>query len=161
MNRPLLTWRQFGTFSHAVTLALCLVVIACAPARTSQSGGTAETGAPPSAPKRLITAIMVEPSTLYRPLIPGTYVIQTAALGDTSLSIGLTTNSPQGVLVPRVAEAVPSVENGQWRLLADGQMELVWKIRSGATWHDGAPFTPDDLVFTIQTSLDPNLPELR
>jgi peptide/nickel transport system substrate-binding protein len=37
----------------------------------------------------------------------------------------------------------------------------VWKIRPGTTWHDGTPFTTDDLLFTLQLAQDPSLPELR
>lgn len=33
-------------------------------------------------------------------------------------------------------------------------MEITWKIRAGAAWHDGAPFTSDDLVFTARTGED-------
>ena len=28
-----------------------------------------------------------------------------------------------------LAEVVPTIENGLWRLLPDGQMELTWKIK--------------------------------
>jgi len=64
-------------------------------------------------------------------------------------------------LTPGVAEAVPSVENGLWRLMPDGRMETTWKIRSGARWHDGTPFTSEDLLFTTKVEQDKNLPVQR
>jgi peptide/nickel transport system substrate-binding protein len=63
-----------------------------------------------------------------------------------------------GNLQPRLAEAVPTLENGNWRLAADGTMETSWSIRDGARWHDGTPLTADDLVFTLAVVQDKELP---
>jgi peptide/nickel transport system substrate-binding protein len=41
-----------------------------------------------------------------------------------------------------------------WRLLGDNLWEF--KLRPNVTWHDGRPFTADDVVFTFQRS--PNVP---
>jgi peptide/nickel transport system substrate-binding protein len=73
------------------------------------------------------------------------------------LNAGMANFSHDG-LRPQLAEAVPSVENGLWKLLPDGRMETTWKIRSGASWHDGTPFTSDDLVFTARTGQDREVP---
>jgi peptide/nickel transport system substrate-binding protein len=61
------------------------------------------------------------------------------------------------VLRPRLAETIPSVENGLWKTFPDGRMETTWKIRQGVQWHDGAPFTSADLVFTNQVGQDQDL----
>ena len=37
-------------------------------------------------------------------------------------------------------------------------METTWRIKQGATWHDGAPVTSDDLLFTVQVGQDRDLP---
>ena len=50
-----------------------------------------------------------------------------------------------GNLVPVLAAEIPSRENGG--LSADGKT-VTWKLKSGVTWHDGKPFTADDVVFT-------------
>lgn len=49
--------------------------------------------------------------------------------------------------VPALAREIPTVENGG--LSADG---LTWKIRlrDGVKWHDGQPFTAEDVKFTIE-----------
>jgi peptide/nickel transport system substrate-binding protein len=56
-------------------------------------------------------------------------------------------------LVARLATEVPSHENG----LLDPQGKwVIWKLKSGVTWHDGKPFTADDVVFTWEYASDPN-----
>jgi peptide/nickel transport system substrate-binding protein len=104
---------------------------------------------------------MVEPQALHRPLIPGAYIIQAGDLADYIVHVGLTAVDQQGIRQPVAAEDVPSLENGQLRLLPSGQMEQRWRIRPGTEWHDGTPLTADDLVFTVRVAQDPSLPEFR
>lgn len=59
---------------------------------------------------------------------------------------------------PQIAVEKPSVENGAWRLNPDGSMDLTWRIRPNVKWHDGTPFTLDDLVFSFQVYKDPEIP---
>jgi peptide/nickel transport system substrate-binding protein len=67
---------------------------------------------------------------------------------------GLSIVSPQGNAVPQLAEGVPSIDNGLWKLLPDGRMETSWRIRPGAQWHDSVPFTSADIAFTYQVEED-------
>src|SRR4030095_11409852 len=53
-------------------------------------------------------------------------------------------------LVGRLAERVPSVEDGTVSVLPDGQMRVVFNLRRGITWHDGTPFTAHDLAFSYR-----------
>ncbi|MDO9075255.1 MAG: peptide ABC transporter substrate-binding protein [Rubrivivax sp.] len=57
-----------------------------------------------------------------------------------------------GNLVPVLAAEVPSRENGS--LAADGR-SVTWKLKRGVTWHDGKPFTADDVVFNWEYCRDP------
>src|SRR6266852_1064563 len=50
----------------------------------------------------------------------------------------------EGNLVPVLAAEIPSKENGG--LTEDG-LSVIWKLKQGVKWHDGAPFTADDVVF--------------
>ncbi len=59
---------------------------------------------------------------------------------------------PEGNLVPVLAESIPTRENGG--LSADGKT-VTWKLKKGVVWHDGKPFTADDVVFTAQYAGDP------
>src|SRR5947209_4808147 len=61
---------------------------------------------------------------------------------------GLAVADGAGNLHPVLAEVVPSLDNGMWKLLPDGGMQTTWTIKQGAHWHDGMPFTADDLAFT-------------
>ena len=55
--------------------------------------------------------------------------------------------------VMRLATELPSTENG---LLDPEGKWVVWKLKQGVTWHDGKPFTADDVVFTWQYASDPS-----
>lgn len=57
-----------------------------------------------------------------------------------------------GNLAPVLADELPSVENGG--LSADGK-SVTWKLKRDVKWHDGAPFTADDCVFTAEYAADP------
>ncbi|RVU43828.1 peptide ABC transporter substrate-binding protein [Rubrivivax rivuli] len=57
-----------------------------------------------------------------------------------------------GNLEPVLAAEIPSRENGG---LAADLKSVVWKLKRGVTWHDGQPFTADDVVFNWQYATDP------
>ena len=50
--------------------------------------------------------------------------------------------------------AVPSAEAGTWVINNDGTMDLTWKLKPGVKWHDGAPFTAADMLFTHMLNQD-------
>ena len=52
--------------------------------------------------------------------------------------------------IGRLAEKVPSLDDGSIAVLADGRMRVTFTLRPGVTWHDGAPFTARDLVFSYR-----------
>jgi peptide/nickel transport system substrate-binding protein len=58
----------------------------------------------------------------------------------------------EGNLRALLAAEIPSRENGA--VAADGK-SVVWKLKQGVTWHDGKPFTADDVVFTWAFAKDP------
>ena len=57
-----------------------------------------------------------------------------------------------GVLVPVLAAEIPSRANGG--IAADG-LSTTWKLKKNVQWHDGQPFTADDVVFNWQYATDP------
>ena len=57
-----------------------------------------------------------------------------------------------GTIVPVLAAEIPSRANGG--IAADG-LSTTWKLKSGVKWHDGQPFTADDVVFNWQYATDP------
>ena len=59
---------------------------------------------------------------------------------------------PDGNLKPILAASIPGREDGT--LAADGK-SVIWKLKQGVTWHDGKPFTADDVVFNWEYAKDP------
>jgi len=59
---------------------------------------------------------------------------------------------PDGNLVPILAAEVPTLANGG--VSRDGK-SITWKLKRNVQWHDGKPFTADDVVFTAAYAADP------
>ena len=57
-----------------------------------------------------------------------------------------------GNLVAVLAEEIPSKDNGG---LAEDGRTVIWKLKRGVKWHDGKPFTADDVVFTWEYARTP------
>jgi peptide/nickel transport system substrate-binding protein len=64
----------------------------------------------------------------------------------------LAANDPDGNLFPVLAAEIPSVQNGG--VSKDGR-SVTWKLKKGVSWHDGKPFTADDVVFNWEFARDP------
>ena len=60
--------------------------------------------------------------------------------------------APDGDLVPMLAAEIPDIENGG---VAKDGMSVTWKLKKGVEWHDGTPFTADDIVFNWEYASDP------
>jgi peptide/nickel transport system substrate-binding protein len=58
---------------------------------------------------------------------------------------------------PYLAEALPQLNTGSWRVLPDGTMETTYTLRPNLTWHDGRPLTADDFVFAWRVYATPEL----
>src|SRR6266545_3898103 len=131
-------------------LVLTLLGVCCAPT-IGDGTGTAVERAPArsiTATKRIMVATSLE--TDLRPTAPARFPVLL-------VHTGLVTLSDQRRLRPMLADEVPSLENGRWKLLPDGRMETSWHIRDSARWHDGTPFTTGDLLFTLQVGRDPEM----
>ncbi len=59
---------------------------------------------------------------------------------------------PDGNFVPVLAAEVPTHQNGG--LSKDGRT-VTWRLKKGVAWHDGKPFTADDVIFTWEWAADP------
>lgn len=66
--------------------------------------------------------------------------------------------TPEGEYYPALASEVPTVENGG--ISEDG---LTWrvKLRDDVTWHDGEPFTAEDVKYTLELVVDPGFRSMR
>jgi peptide/nickel transport system substrate-binding protein len=84
-----------------------------------------------------------EPNTL-NPLLSD--LLATAEVGRMVFS-GLVTTGEKGEWLPDLAVAVPTSANGG--VSPDG-LKVTYRLRQGVTWHDGTPFTAEDVKFTWQ-----------
>src|SRR6201997_1175636 len=57
-----------------------------------------------------------------------------------------------GNLVPILAAEMPSKDNGG---LAEDGLTVIWKLKQGVKWHDGTPFTADDVIFNWEYAKNP------
>jgi peptide/nickel transport system substrate-binding protein len=149
-------------FGHTVLIwaVLGAVLLGCTtppPRRDPGAPGT-EPAQGASQPKKISTAMMGNPASPYVGVVTGSGGNIRGHDGFEQLvAVGMTMPDDRGALRPFLAEAVPSIENGLWRVLSDGGMETTWKIREGARWHDGTPITVDDFLFTIRVFQDREL----
>ncbi|MEA2640840.1 MAG: peptide/nickel transport system substrate-binding protein [Chloroflexota bacterium] len=149
--------------SWTLAVALALTIVGCASptpgpgnAAGGQTAGAENQSRAPAAPKRAIVIIRGDVPTILpgaRGALPGADEL------DWLVNVGLTVGKGQGEpYTARMAETLPSTDNGLWKVLPDGRMELTWKLRTDAVWHDGAPVTIDDWLFTTTVQQDPKLP---
>ena len=64
----------------------------------------------------------------------------------------------KGAYIPGVAARLPSLDDGSWRLRPDGGSETTWTLRANARWHDGTPVSPEDVIFSWQVAMAPDVP---
>ncbi len=131
--------RKLVTF---LLLTMCIIMIAgCSPKDnnsppekknvTIQQGGQLKYGS------------MNEPNTL-NPLLSD--LLATAEVGKLLFN-GLIVTGDKGEWLPDLAVDVPTIINGG--VTPDGRT-VTYRLRQGVTWHDGAPFTAEDVKFTWQ-----------
>ncbi len=104
---------------------------------------------PPAAPKGQVIVGLSQEPTRFNPLMPAIEVDQGVWWNLFSPLWGVL---PDGSFNPMLAKEVPSLENGG--ISADG---LTWrvKLRDDVKWHDGTPFTAEDVKFTIDLINNP------
>ena len=64
----------------------------------------------------------------------------------------LSSIAADGTFIPILAAEIPSFENGGRS--PDGTW-TIWRLKPGVVWHDGKPFTADDVVFTCGVARAP------
>ena len=88
------------------------------------------------------------PSTLNPYLSSGTKDVETASL----ILEGLAGFNEKGEVVARLADGVPTVENGG---VAADLTSITWKLQPGLLWSDGTPVTSADAKFTWEYCTHP------
>jgi peptide/nickel transport system substrate-binding protein len=62
-----------------------------------------------------------------------------------------------GVARPYLAEALPQLNSEDWRILPDGRMATIYRLRPSLTWQDGRPLTAEDFAFAWRMYVNPGL----
>ncbi len=98
---------------------------------------------------RIVVGLSQEP-TVFNPLMPHIEVDDGVAF---SLFDALFRITPEGEIVPNLASEVPTIDNGG---LSEDGLEWRIKLRDDVKWHDGEPFTAEDVKFTLELITDPD-----
>src|SRR5205823_14889347 len=149
--------------SGVIIAAVMLLSAACAPAAstpaaTAPGAGAAPPPAAPATPKSLIISQDFEP-----PDIEGFgSLVRPAGTGGVREIVHnhLTRKIRDGVVEPELVTGLPSIDDGTWKVNADGTMDVTWKLRPNVKWHDGTPFTSADMRFAFEAFTDPALPPM-
>ncbi len=88
------------------------------------------------------------PSILNPYLSGGTKDVETASL----ILEGLAGFDENGVVIARLAESVPTVDNGG---VSADLTSITWKLKPGLLWSDGSPVTAADAAFTYEYCTHP------
>ncbi|HEY3118448.1 MAG TPA: ABC transporter substrate-binding protein [Chloroflexota bacterium] len=130
-----------------------ILVAACGPSGVS-------TGPAPSgsqvAPNRILNIVtQVEPSSLseHRALYTTS---GDAADAKRLFNASFYLADIQGVARPLLLDQGPQLNTDSWRVNPDGTMNTIYRLRSNLTWHDGTPFTADDMVLSWQMAKNPD-----
>ncbi len=150
-------WQRLGhgAARRFLLVDLALMLLGCGPARTAPPAGEASGGQRTTAPQRTLTlAIPREPASLDASFISGANNGDFVALDTAFLALITPEEQPR----PYLAETLPTLENGRWKVLPDGSMETTYGLSPRARWHDGHPITAGDYVFAYQVRMDPQVP---
>ncbi len=141
-------------FTATVYAFLALLVASCAPTSGPGTASTQPQGQQAGPPKRIVAAVNSVPVALNNMIGAATGSQPGMEALGAMVNSGFTIVDNRGNITPLLVETVPTTENGLWRVLPDGRMEITWKIREGSVWHDGTPFTSADMLFTHQVATD-------
>ena len=105
---------------------------------------------PPAKPTGQVIVGLSQEPTVFNPLMPHIEVDQGVHWNLFSPLWGV---DASGNFFPQLATEVPTVANGG--ISADGKTWRV-KLRGDVKWHDGAPFTANDVKFTLDLINNPH-----
>ena len=148
---------QSRTRIGLVGSAIALLLVACAPQRADVASPAGQDSASPLPFKRITAIIRGAPASLVQERTQRSGGIRGLDGIQELTHAGFTYLKADGTRAAQLAEAVPTIENGLWKVYPDGRMETTWVIKPGARWHDGMPVTADDFLFISTVERDREL----
>jgi peptide/nickel transport system substrate-binding protein len=143
------------TRATRAVMALVGIMLLAGCATPRPPGGDSPSPSAPRQPKTLRIGWTKEPAT-------GIIVFNGGGTGQLDSGVtfhsSLTVYDGQGTLTPRIAQKIPTIEDGDWTLSPDGQMQLTWRLRPGVRWQDGTPISLDDFRLSQQVLQDREIP---
>jgi peptide/nickel transport system substrate-binding protein len=152
-----------------LVLAAGALAAACTPAPTPPpKAPAADKAAPPApaAPKAepaapAAKAPAVQPGAKTIVVGQGREINGLSRIGRTDteashvVNAGLVTRDTENYkIIPWMAEELPSVQKGTWKVNPDGTMVTTWKVKPDIKWHDGKPFSTKDFILGWQVLQD-------
>ncbi len=138
-----------------VGLLAVLVLTACASPRGGDQVAPAGQESPrPAAVKRMTAAIRGAPVSMVQQRTQRGSSVRGLDGVEELTHAGLTYIKGDGTRAAQLAETVPSVDNGLWKVFPDGRMETTWKLKPTARWQDGNPIVAEDFAFAAVVEQD-------
>ena len=150
---------------HAPLVGLLICVLcasACASSSDSRPASPAGPGAAPAAAnqtaaRKLVTVgIQREPGG-FLGLAPDLGIGGGAKNAEMLPHERLVVLNDRGEYQPQLAVEQISVEKRTWKVNTDGSMDVTWKVHPNVVWHDGTPFTVEDVIFALNVRRDPEI----
>ncbi|HEY3116687.1 MAG TPA: ABC transporter substrate-binding protein [Chloroflexota bacterium] len=142
--------------SRSILGLLGVFITACATPASDNPGRQSNTPDATSGVFKSITIAQLNPIKSYGPWEFGTTAGGGASLAEVHTA-GLVSEDRDGNSEPRLAAKLPSLDDGTITMMSDGRMQTRWSLRPGVRWQDGAPFSADDVVFSWQIAVEPDL----
>jgi peptide/nickel transport system substrate-binding protein len=136
---------RLGRMPLLLFVMLCIFVAGC--------GNTEKM---PSQAKEIAMGGQLKFGSLYEPNTLNPLLSELLTVSEVGMLIfsGLTVMNDKGEWLPDLAAEVPTLQNGG--VSQDG-LVVTYKLKQGVTWHDGAPFTAEDVKFTWQMITNPKI----
>jgi len=133
-----------------------VTVAACAPGNLGSGSQSGQPSSSSSGPKTIVIGIDEDVASIWDVVTSGggTGARELANIVNQHL-VALTAD---GSPTPRLLAEIPSLERGTWTVQPDGGMETTWKLRPNVVWHDGTPFTAEDVLFSYAVNRDSEIP---
>src|SRR5437016_4624482 len=138
---------RLGLVLSALTLAILSGCAGQGPGTTGAANSQPGQSAAPARAKALtigVTGSIAALSIAGGSSPVGGWVAMTEMFTDGLITADTLVHKPIG----RMAQKVPSLDDGTISVLPDGRMRVQFTLRKGITWQDGVPFTADDFVFS-------------
>ncbi len=113
-------------------------------------------GRPASGTDAVVLFIQQEPSCLN--LTADSCTLYVSALIQSVIFSDVVGINNDWKYLPEMAEKIPTVKDGDWKVLPGNKMQVTWKIRRGYTWQDGTPVTAQDWIWAWKVNMHPDFP---